>query len=101
MKFSEEIELAWKIGDWHLLSGLNLHELKSSAFDSPDLQAIALKKAVAHFQLNQNQEAVLASQFAQQEGAGDELVAKYLLSGVYQTFVEHNISLQNTESAVA
>lgn len=101
MKFSEEIEFAWKIGDWHLLSGLNLHELKSGTFNSSNLQAVALQKAVAHFQLNQNQEAASAIQFAQQEGADDEMLAKYLLSGLYQTFAEHHVSLHSTASAAA
>jgi len=101
MKFKEDIELAWKIGDWHLLSGLNLHELKSFHFESTKFQSIALKKAVAHFQLNQNEDAVMAIQFAKQAGADDELLAKYLLSGVYHTLAEHDLELQNTESAVA
>ena len=44
MKYMEDIELAWKIGDWNLLSGLNLQDLKSSNFEATKLQSIALKK---------------------------------------------------------
>ncbi len=101
MKYKEDIELAWKIGDWNFLSGLNLQDLKTFNFEATKLQSIALKKAVAHFQLSQNEDAVTAIQFAKQAGANDKLLAKYLLSGVYHTLAGHDIELQNNESAVA